>query len=125
MTKSRRFLLLVTLIALVGYYGYNYIYKDHRDIMAEVSEIEIAAPYLLERFKKDDGKDLLNRTITVTGTITQVESKTITIDSNVHCSFGSEVGGFENGDLIVIKGRCIGYDDLFEVVKLDQCLIIK
>mgnify|MGYP003677199971 CR=1 FL=1 len=41
MTKSRRFLLLVTLIALVGYYGYNYIYKDHRDIMAEVSEIEI------------------------------------------------------------------------------------
>lgn len=124
MTKRRKFLLLVTLIALVGYYGYNYMYKDHRDIMAEVSEIEIAAPYLLERFKNNDGKDLLNRTITVTGTITQLESNAITIDSNVHCSFRSEVGGFINGDAIAIKGRCIGYDDLFEVVKLDQCLLI-
>ena len=101
------------------------MYKDHRDIKTEVSEIEIAAPYLLERFKKDDGNDLLNRTITVTGTITQIESAVITIDSNVHCSFGSEVSGFKNGDSVVIKGRCIGYDDLFEIVKLDQCTIIK
>tara|TARA_R110000772_G_scaffold91154_1_gene187616 strand:- start:1194 stop:1571 length:378 start_codon:yes stop_codon:yes gene_type:complete len=125
MTKRRRFLLIITLLALVGYFGYNYIYKDHRDIKAEVSQIEIAAPYLLERFKKDDGNDLLNRTITVTGIITQVESTVITIDSNVHCSFGNEVSGFKNGDIIVIKGRCIGYDDLFEIVKLDQCIVIK
>jgi hypothetical protein len=101
------------------------VYKDHRDIKTEVSKIEIAAPYLLERFKKDDGNDLLNRTITVTGTITQVESTAITIDSNVHCSFGSVVNDFKNGDIVVIKGRCIGYDDLFEIVKLDQCIIIK
>jgi hypothetical protein len=101
------------------------MYRGHRDIKTEVSEIEIAAPYLLERFKKDDGNDLLNRTITVTGTITQVESAVITIDSNVHCSFANELSGFKNGDIIVIKGRCIGYDDLFEIVKLDQCTIIK
>jgi hypothetical protein len=125
MAKRRRFLLLIALMALVGYFVYNYIYKDHRDIKTEVSEIEITAPYLLERFKKDDGKDLLNRTITVTGTITQVESAAITIDANVYCSFGNEVNGFKNGDLIAIKGRCIGYDDLFEIVKLDQCTIIK
>jgi hypothetical protein len=125
MAKRRRFLLLIALMALVGYFGYNYIYKDHRDIKAEASEIEITAPYLLERFKKDDGKDLLNRTITVTGTITQVESVAITIDSKVYCNFENEVNGFKNGDLIAIKGRCIGYDDLFEIVKLDQCTIIK
>ena len=101
------------------------MYKDHRDIEAEVSKIEIAAPYLLERFKKDDGNDLLNRTISVSGTITQVEPTVITIDSNVHCSFINEVNGFKKGDIIVIKGRCIGYDDLFEIVKLDQCSIIK
>ena len=51
MTKRRRFLLLITLIVMGGYFGYNYMYKDHRDIKTEVSEIEIAAPYLLERFK--------------------------------------------------------------------------
>jgi len=125
MTQRRRFILLISLLALIGYFGYTYMYKDHRDIKTEVSEIEIVAPYLLERFKNDDGNDLLNRTITVTGTITQVESKVVTIDSNVHCSFTSELGSVKNGDIIVIKGRCIGYDDLFEIVKLDQCTIIK
>jgi hypothetical protein len=35
------------------------------------------------------------------------------------------VNDFKNGDIVVIKGRCIGYDDLFEIVKLDQCIIIK
>jgi hypothetical protein len=125
MTKRRTVFLSIILVALIGYFGYNYMYKDHRDIKTEISEIEIAAPYLLERFKKDDGKDLLNRTMTVTGTITQVESAAITIDSNVYCSFENNVDTVKNGDRIIIKGRCIGYDDLFEIVKLDQCTIIK
>ena len=124
MAKRRQFLILIVLLTLGGYFGYNYLYKDHRDIKTEVSEIEIAAPYLLERFKNNDGDDLLNRTITVTGKITQIESGAITIDSNVHCSFASELIGLENGNSIIVKGRCIGYDDLFEIVKLDQCTII-
>ena len=124
MAKRRQFLLLIVVLTLGGYFIYNYVYEDHRDIKTEVSEIEIAAPYLLERFKNDDGNDLLNRTITVTGIITQIESGAITIDTNVHCSFGSELIGLENGNSIIVKGRCIGYDDLFEIVKLDQCTII-
>ena len=26
---------------------------------------------------------------------------------------------------VTIKGRCIGYDDLLEELKMDQCIIIK
>ena len=124
MAKRRQFLLLIVVLTLGSYFIYNYVYKDHRNIKTEVSEIEIAAPYLLERFKNNDGDDLLNRTITVTGIITQIESGAITIDSNVHCSFGNKITGLKNGDNVIIKGRCIGYDDLFEIVKLDQCTII-
>jgi hypothetical protein len=79
----------------------------------------------LERFKNNDGIDLLNRTITVTGIITSMEMQSITIDSKVHCSFVNEIQEIENGANIVIKGRCIGFDDLFEIVKLDQSSIIK
>jgi hypothetical protein len=28
-------------------------------------------------------------------------------------------------DTIVVKGRCIGYDDLLEEIKLDQCSIVR
>ena len=60
MTQRRRFLLLISSLAMIGYFGYTYMYKDHRDIKTEVSEIEIVAPYLLERFKNDDGNDYGN-----------------------------------------------------------------
>ena len=104
---------------------YDYVYKDHRNISSEVSKIEIAAPYLLERFKTDDAASLLNATLTVNGEITQIEDGTITLDSSVQCSMIDGTKGLVKGSKIVIKGRCIGYDDLFEVVKLDQCTIIK
>ena len=43
MTQRRRFLLLISSLAMIGYFGYTYMYKDHRDIKTEVSEIEIVA----------------------------------------------------------------------------------
>jgi len=73
MTQRRRYILLSTLVILVCYFGYNYVYKDHRDISAEVSEIE----------------------------------------------------KIEEGMSVIIKGRCIGFDDLFGIVKLDQSSIVK
>lgn len=125
MTQRRRYILLSALVILVCYFAYNYAYKDHRDISAEASKIEIAAPYLLERFKNDAADDLLNRTITVTGVVTATEPMSITVDSAVHCSFENEIDNIEEGMSIVIKGRCIGFDDLFEIVKLDQSSIVK
>jgi len=43
----------------------------------------------------------------------------------VQCSFESAIQGINANEQITIKGRCIGYDDLFEIVKLDQSTIIK
>ena len=125
MTKRRRLIFALALLLLGGYFLYDYVYKDHRNISAEVSKIEIVAPYLLERFKKDDAASLLNATLTVDGEITQTEEGTITLDSSVQCSMINGTKGLVKGDKIVIKGRCIGYDDLLEIVKLDQCTIIK
>lgn len=125
MTQRRRYILLSTLVILVCYFGYNYVYKDHRDISAEVSEIEIAAPYLLERFQNNDADKLLNKTITVRGVVTASGPLSITIDSKVDCSFENEIEKIEEGMSVIIKGRCIGFDDLFGIVKLDQSSIVK
>ncbi len=125
MNKRRRLLFALLLLLLGGYFAYNYMYKGHRDISSETSKLEISAPYLLERFKADDGATLLNTTITVDGIITLIEDGTVTLDSGVHCSLMEGSAGLVEGNPLVIKGRCIGYDDLFEIVKLDQCTIIK
>lgn len=124
MSKQRKFLILIALLLLVGYFGYNYIYQDHRNIESETSQFEITAPYLLERFEKNDGDDLLNKTITVTGIITDVEMNAITLDESVYASFTENISDVNNNQKVKIKGRCIGYDELFGIVKLDQCSLI-
>ncbi|MDC7999537.1 hypothetical protein POV26_00645 [Aequorivita todarodis] len=125
MKKKRIFLILILLVAVGSFMVYNYMYQDHRDIKSETPQLEITAPYLLERFKTNDGTGLLNKTITVTGTITGMEEGAITLDESVYASFSGKSSGLKVNDKIAIKGRCIGYDELFEIVKLDQCTVIK
>ena len=69
---------------------------------------------------KADSK-YLNKTIEIKGKVTEVSDSTLTIDQKIFC----KMNGKANTDLadktIIVKGRCIGYDDLFEEVKFDQC----
>ncbi|MBK5213298.1 MAG: hypothetical protein JJE55_06535 [Flavobacteriaceae bacterium] len=125
MSKQRKFLILILILLVGGYLGYNYIYQDHRDIKSETPQLEITAPYLLERFKTNDGAALLNKTITVTGVITSLEEGAVTLDESVYASFIEKKSELKVNEKLQIKGRCIGYDELFEIVKLDQCSLLK
>ena len=125
MTKRRSILLIFSMVVISGYLIYNYLYKEHRDIENEEPKIEIAASYLLERFEKKETANLVNSTITVTGTITQIEDGAVVLSSGVHCLMNSEIENLRVEQTVAIKGRCIGYDELFGIVKLDQCTLIK
>jgi hypothetical protein len=125
MKRKRIFLILAWLIVIGGFMAYNYIYQDHRDIQSETSELEITAPYLLERFNTQYDNGLLNKTITVTGMITNVENGAVTLDESIYASFSETNDGLKVNEKVKIKGRCIGYDELFEIVKLDQCTLIE
>ncbi|GHC52822.1 OB-fold protein [Ulvibacter litoralis] len=125
MKNRKGFLMIVLVLGFAGYIGYNYLYKEHRNISEETSSLEISASYLLERFKKNDAASLLNKTITVTGTVSEIEKNTITLSNSVNCNFETDLKNISLSTPVIIKGRCIGYDDLFEVVKMDQCSIIK
>ena len=122
MNKRAKFLLAFIIFAVVGFLGYNYIYHEHRDIATEKPEI-ITTVELLRKFQQNPTPAILNKTVEISGTITEINQKAITVDNKIHCSFLTEVSSKEVGDSVTIKGRCIGYDDLFELVKLDQCLL--
>lgn len=125
MKKQRLIVIIVVILAIVGFFGYNYVYQDHRDIKSETSTLEITAPYLLERFKTNNAEELLNKTITVTGKISDVEENGMTLNESVYASFENLTSENKVGDKIKIKGRCIGYDELFDIVKLDQSTVVK
>ena len=125
MNKRRLLLLLVIIIAIAGYFGYRYMYHDHRDISSEAAQVDVPSADLLQMFKESETPSVLDGTVQVSGLVTELDAFSITLDNNVHCSFESEVSNIQVNDQLVIKGRCIGYDDLFEFVKLDQSTIIK
>ena len=116
---------VIVLLVLLGIVGYNYLYQDHRDIDKEEPIAELNTESISQMFKQTGADELLNSTVSVKGSITEIEGNVLTLDDKVSSSFDELAPDLEIGDVLVIKGRCIGYDDLFEIVKLDQCSILK
>ena len=122
---KRKIVFLIVMLGLVAgaYTGYKYLYKDHRNIGEEVSVMEVGADDLQRMFQNSEAESVINKTLTVIGTITQIEGNSITINDKVQCSFENMLEQLAIGDKVRVKGRCMGYDDLFEIVKLDQSTI--
>ena len=123
MSKKLKFVVLFFFLFSGTYFLYNYLY--HRNIQLEKAEVIVSAEGLIDFFKKNESEKVLNKTIEVKGLITEIGSKSLTIDHKVQCSFNFEIKGFKIDQKITLKGRCIGFDELFEIAKIDQSSIIK
>ena len=116
---------LVLIIGLI--FAYNYIYPDHRSISDEPVSYTLDAAFFFNEFKADSHQaelKYLDQTVVVSGLITSINSETITISNKIYCQFEVLNNDLKVNDSIVVKGRCIGFDDLLEEIKLDQCSIV-
>ena len=127
--RMLRKIVLFGIIITILIIGYNYVYQDHRDIAKEEAEFVLNSKEIKNEFVSNvftAEEKYLNRTIEVSGTISETNIVDITIDDNVFCQFSNNINSSVNlNSIITIKGRVIGYDDLLEQVKLDQCILIK
>ena len=126
---KKKAIIVILLIAVLGFLGYSYIYKSHRDFASE-NPVAINSVYeLMEDFKKDESsanKKYLDKVIQIKGKVTQVDAvqNTITIDEKLFSSFQKEdFKEVKLNDAILVKGRFIGYDELLEECKMDNCTI--
>lgn len=121
--------IILVLIIIASIVGYNYIYQDHRDIEKETAEFFVSSSEIAQLFAKDAEtaqQNFLNKTIEVSGVVSEINTNDITIDDKVFCQFSEGLKiALDNNSKTKIKGRVIGYDDLLEQVKLDQCTIIE
>ncbi|GLB52208.1 hypothetical protein NBRC110019_12470 [Neptunitalea chrysea] len=115
--------LLVVLILGIGFY--LYMYKGHRDVASETPDATLSAIQIQENFKTDyetSQADYLNKVIEINGRVSEFNDSTVVLNNVVYCSFSAKINvGLQ--DSIVLKGRCLGYDELFEQVKFDQCIL--
>ncbi len=123
--KKKIIVLLVFIVAAI--LAYNYVFQSHRNIETEKAEFTVTSIEIINEFSIDpikSEKKYLNKTIEITGKITEQSEKVVSLDNMVFCQFTNHINTvLKNNTQIKVKGRFIGFDDLVEEIKLDQCII--
>jgi len=118
---------LAIVIFILLFIGYKYIYHEHREISNETEAFNDRALVLKKNFHENlevSNSKYLNKTVVVYGEISEVETNAVMINDNVYCVFDKNINELFIGKQIKVKGRCLGYDELLEVVKIDQSVVL-
>lgn len=130
MKKRIIIILLITCCCFVFIYLYVFE-KPHRDYIEEKASFELSAVNLLLNFQNNESSSntmYLNELVQIQGKITSIQKSNpnIIIDDRVFCIFNGAISNtISEGEIVTVKGRCTGYDDIFLQVTLDNCIIIK
>ena len=133
MTKNKITLITISLLFFIAFFGtvfftYN---KPHKDFSAAQTDITLEAAKLYEHYQNnlsDANLKFLDKVLLVNGPVTELNSNLVIIGGNIVCSLDSSYvldTGIKLNDQISVKGRCIGYDDLFGEVRIDHCFIMQ
>ncbi|QOG00931.1 hypothetical protein [Flavobacterium sp. MDT1-60] len=131
MKRKKIAFVIVALLLLVSagiYFYYGFLFKEARNIESEMPDFSITAAKLLKDYNSNPKKAdslYLNKTIEITGKVTKETDSVIILESTVFCLFTQKIKEKHINNKVTVKGKCIGYDELFEEVKLDQCTINK
>jgi hypothetical protein len=122
----KKIVLIAFFIVILGILGYNYLYQDHRDVATSNATSSYTSTELLALFTDNDARNdthALDQVIEVSGLATDKSATSITLDRQVFIEF-TEPHKFSLNQTYTLKGRCLGYDDLLEEVKIDQAIFI-
>lgn len=129
MKKNTLFIIVIFfVVTCIGLYFY--VYKSHRDIHSEKESFTVSATFIYNEFIKNETKSnqkYLDKTIVVSGKISSSDASAniLILDNKLIAVFKDK---FPNDlkplSVIKIKGRCIGYDELLDELKMDQCALV-
>jgi len=124
----RKWILILVIFIVALIIAYKYVFQKHRDIQTEKTSYITSATELAREFEInsiDSEAKYLDKTLEISGRISELNQQSITLDNIVFCQFTEpKETPFKLNTKVIIKGRFIGYDDLLEQIKIDQCHII-
>ena len=128
-TISRVFLPLSIIVFIIIISStYN---KPHKDFNKSPFEVTIESKELISLYQDNiDNANtrFLDKILLVKGNITNIESDIIILDNGIVCKLDPSQVVTEEIHLnknISVKGRCIGYDDLLEEIRIDHSFIMR
>jgi hypothetical protein len=119
---------LITII-LIGFFAYNYVmHGSARNLTTEKTNFTVTAASIISEFTTNidtANKKYLEKAVAIKGKITASNGTEVILDEVIICSFKNQDFSIKKGQIVTVKGRIVGYDDLMGELKLDQCFIIK
>ena len=113
---------------MIIYVIYN---KPHKDFDKSPIEDTIESIDLISFYQDNPDNAnarFLDKFILVIGTITDIEKNIIILDNSIVCTLDPSqiiTNQININNEVSVKGRCIGYDDLLEEVRIDHSFIMK
>ncbi|WP_435261542.1 hypothetical protein [Tenacibaculum sp. nBUS_03] len=121
--KSKWILFIVVILLVSGIIVYNQVYKPHKT----TEDIEAVYSGSVENFIEElqhDFNKWNTKTIELGGTITSVVKNGFILNDFIFCQPRKDIHlTKKQGDKITVKGTIIGYDELLNELKLNQCII--
>ena len=119
MKKVLFVLALIAIVILTIYYKPRIF---DRRFIPTISTQELIT--MLDSIKYSNTMQLNYGTILLKGNVTAIYNSALTLDEKIFCKFKQDVLNVNIGDSIVLTGNFIGYDDLFQELKMNDCSIV-
>ena len=105
--------------------------KPHKNYSNTNPNITIDSSNFINEFKTNSTlatEKNLNQVILVNGNVTDRLTKSVVLNNGIVCTLDSSslkaLGLIQINNDVSIKGRFVGFDDLFEEIRLDHCFIM-
>tara|TARA_R110000850_G_scaffold22122_1_gene64509 strand:- start:1249 stop:1638 length:390 start_codon:yes stop_codon:yes gene_type:complete len=128
----KKVILIILVLGVLGGIGaYFYVFhKPHRDLANEEAALTEQANILVDKFRENvesANSVYLDQIVEVNGVAAEVHPDHILLEGGVYCTLAEDALNPEvnQGGEITVKGRVVGYDDLFEEVKMDFCQVVQ
>lgn len=129
MKNTKKIILIAFLsIGVFGILSYYYVmHGGARNLSNEETAFSLSSKSIADEFASDiekSNKKYLEKAIAIKGIVTQITPKEVIIDKTIICTMKNSDSSIQKKQVVTIKGRVVGYDDLMGELKLDQCFII-
>lgn len=126
MNKKIKIIVLSILVTgITVFTGYNYVMNGGaRNLSTEETAFTVSSKSITKEFATNidvSNKKYLEKAIAIKGTITQINGSQVIIDDSIICNLKDIDSSILKNQVVTLKGRVVGYDDLMGELKLDQC----
>lgn len=122
--KKNKFFVILFIIASCGFTSYKYIYKPHKTIESLTPNFKGSSLFFLQKANKNFNH-WNTKIVVLTGKVSSIDKEGITLNDKIYCQFKTpkEATLIKENQVVRIKGRVIGYDNLLDELKLNQCIL--